>query len=85
MAKKQTWRDKKFAEIKSWGQLSLFRHLKDCWDAKMESQRNIVFSMGALTYEGSNLETHDKYVQAVNYAWDREFQKLYEQFEKNNS
>ena len=51
----------------------------------MKDQRNIIFSMCSLEYDGSNLETHDKYVQAVNQAWDREFKKLYQQFEENNA
>jgi len=82
--KNQTWLDKKLQDIDSWGQLSLFQHLKDKWDSEMSRQRNIIFSMGAENYHGSNLETHDRYVEAVNRTWDREFGKLYKQIEEQN-
>jgi len=81
MKKKKTWLDKKFDEIESWGQLTLFQHLKDKWNGEMERQRNVIFSMGTENYRGSNLETHDRYVEAVNRAWKREFDALYKTFE----
>lgn len=82
--KKQTWLDKKFQEIESWGQLTLFQHLKNKWDSEMNHQRNIIFSMSSENYQGSNLETHDRYVETVNRVWSREFGKLYKQFEEQN-
>lgn len=77
MSKKQTWRDRKLKEIELWGQLTLFQFLKDKFDVQMEKERNIIFSFGAETHKGSNLETHDLFVEAVNTAWNREFKKLY--------
>lgn len=50
----------------------------------MIRQRSIIFSMGAENYRGSNLETHDRYVNPVNSAWNREFGKLYKFFEEQN-
>lgn len=54
----------------------------------MARQRNIIFSMGTENYRGSNLETHDRYAQAVNHSFSREFKKIYdqikEQHEQNN-
>lgn len=82
--KTQTWLDKKLSDIESWGQLTLFNHLKEKWDSEMARQRNIIFSMGAEKYTGSNLETHDRYVEIVNRTWDREFGKLYKQIEEQN-
>jgi len=90
MAKKKqpTWLDKKIADIESWGALTTFQHLKDKWDVEITRQRNIIFSMGTENYRGSNLETHDRYVQAVNSSFSREFKKIYdqikEQHEQNN-
>lgn len=84
MKNKQTWLDKQLSEIDSWGQLTLFRHLKDSWDSKMAHQRIIIQSMGTENYHGSNLETHDRYVETINRVWDREFGKLYKQFEDSN-
>lgn len=80
----QTWLDKRISDIESWGQLTLFGHLKKEWDVKMARQRNIIFSMGTENYHGSNLETHDRHVQAINTAWKREFGKLYKQIEEKN-
>lgn len=68
--KKPTWLDKKISEIENWGQLSLFQHLKEKWENEMIRQRSIIFSMGAENYRGSNLETHDRYVNPVNSAWN---------------
>ncbi len=82
--KTQTWLDKKLLDIESWGQLSLFQHLKDKWDLEMKTQRDIIFSMGTENYKGSNLETHDRYTEAVNRVWSREFGKLYKQIEEQN-
>lgn len=82
--KKPTWLDKKMTDIEEWGPLSLFSHLKDKWECEMTRQRNIIFSMGTTDYRGSNLETHDRYVRAVNVAWDREFAKVYKQLEDQN-
>lgn len=82
MKKKPTWLDKKVADIESWGPLSLFQHLKDKWDAEMTRQRNIIFSMGTENYKGSNLETHDRYVEAVKSAFNREFTKIYDEIER---
>lgn len=82
--KKQTWLDKKMLDIEQWGVLSIFQHLKDKWENEMERQRNIIFSMGTENYKGSNLETHDRYVKAVNIAWDREFAKVYKWMEDQN-
>lgn len=82
--KTQTWLDKKLQEIESWDQLSLFKHLKDKWNSDMDRQRNIIFSMGTENYRGTNLETHDRYVETVNRTWDREFGKLYKQIEEQN-
>lgn len=76
--KKPTWLDKKMADIEQWGVLSIFQHLKDKWENEMTRQRNIIFSMGTDNYKGTNLETHDRYVDAVRIAFDREFRKVYD-------
>lgn len=84
MAKKKlTWRDKKLSEIESWGPLTLFRFLKDSFDNKMESERNIIFKYGA-DYTNSNLETHDKMVASVNLAFSREFKKIYDKIKEES-
>lgn len=84
MKKKPTWLDKKVTDIESWGPLLLFQHLKNKWDAEMTRQRNTIFSMGAENYKGSNLETHDRYVNAVKLAFDREFKKIYDEKERTS-
>jgi hypothetical protein len=76
--KKPTWLDKKIADIEQWGVLSIFQHLKDKWENEMTRQRNIIFSMGTDNYKGTNLETHDRYVDAVRIAFNREFRKVYD-------
>lgn len=76
--KKPTWLDKKIADIENWGPLSLFSHLKEKWGNEMTRQRNIIFSMGTDNYKGTNLETHDRYVNAVRIAFNREFRKVYD-------
>lgn len=76
--KKPTWLDRKMSDIEQWGVLSIFQHLKDEWENKMTRQRNIIFSMGTENYRGSNLETHDRYVDAVRIAFNREFRKVYD-------
>lgn len=83
--KTQTWLDKKLSDIESWGQLTLFSHLKEKWDSEMLRQRSIIFSMGSENYHGSNLETHDRYTETVNKVWSREFGKLYEQIKEQNT
>ncbi len=80
--KKQTWIDKKIKEIEEWGPLTLFTFLKDTFNARMQTERDILFKYGALKHEGSNLHTHDRHVAAVNKAFDREFKKIYNQLEK---
>lgn len=45
----------------------------------MGRERAIIFSMGTENYRGSNLETRDRYVEAVKVSFSREFGKIYDQ------
>ncbi len=80
--KKSTWIDKKIKELEKWGPLTLFTFLKDSFNDRMQTERDILCKYGVSKYEGSNLHTHDRHVTAINKSFDREFKKIYNQLEK---
>jgi hypothetical protein len=82
--KKQTWLDKKLLEVENWGTLTLLQFFKDNYNGRMEAERNTIFKYGTENYHGSNLDTHDRMVAAVNKVWDREFRKIYKWIEESN-
>ncbi len=83
--KNKSWLDKNLLEVENWGTLTLLQFLKDNYNGRMEAERNAISKYGTENYHGSNLDTHDRMVAAVNKAWDREFRKIYKWIEDSNA
>lgn len=82
--KKLTQLDKEINRIEKWNELQVFQHLKYCWDETNNKHRDIIAAYSQGNYEGTQLESHDRYVAAVNQVFDKEFKKLYERVKRTN-
>jgi len=73
-------------DVKSWGILTLMTRMKSSFVYNIERHRDIIRGYQTQGYENSPLQNLDKYLEAFEETYHREFTKIYNQIaEKHES
>jgi hypothetical protein len=76
--------EKYIDDVKSWGILTLMTKMKNSYLRKLEKDRDVICGYQTQDYENSPLQNLDRYIQAFEETYHREFTKIYDQVVKEH-